>query len=296
MAAPRIPGREARLKKGFWQSHKWLIIRRLCQVGVLALFLAGPWFGLWIVKGTLSSSLTLDVLPLTDPFLLLQMVAAGHWPELTALIGAAIVVAAYALVGGRVYCSFVCPINLLTDAAAEVHRRFDLKKGWQPKRHLRYYILAMVMVAAVASGSMAYELVNPVTIVHRGIVFGMGAAWGVVAAIFLFDVFVARHGWCGHLCPMGAFYSLIGEVGLVRARADNRAACNDCLDCFNICPEPQVITPALRGEKLGHDTVIRSAACTNCGRCIDVCSEDVFRFGTRFGGTRESALDGGVTS
>ena len=52
--------------------------RRFSQLSILALFLLGPWFGLWIVKGNLNSSLTLDVLPLTDPYVLLQSLVAGY--------------------------------------------------------------------------------------------------------------------------------------------------------------------------------------------------------------------------
>jgi ferredoxin-type protein NapH len=296
MAVTKVIGDDAIKRKGWLKANKWLILRRITQFAILGLFLTGPLFGVWIVKGNLTSSLTLDLLPLSDPFVLLQGLFARHWPETTALIGAAIVLAGYLIVGGRAYCAFVCPINLVTDAAALVHRRLGLKKGWQPKRATRFYVLAMVMATALVSGTLAYELLNPVTIVHRGLVFGMGWAWGAVVAIFLFDVFVAMHGWCGHLCPMGAFYGLLGEVSLVRARADDRANCNDCLDCFAICPEPQVITPALRGEKTGHGPVITSGACTNCGRCIDVCSENVFRFGLRFDGTVEPVIKEGATS
>ena len=54
------------------------------------------------------------------------------------------------------------------------------------------------------------------------------------------------------------------------------------MDCFEVCPEPQVIRPALKGAATGAGPVILSPDCTNCGRCIDVCSKDVFRFGTRF--------------
>jgi ferredoxin-type protein NapH len=54
------------------------------------------------------------------------------------------------------------------------------------------------------------------------------------------------------------------------------------MDCFEVCPEPQVIRPALKGEAKGVGPVILSADCTNCGRCIDVCSKDVFTFGMRF--------------
>lgn len=289
----RIPGREAIAVKGVLSAHKWLILRRLSQLAILVLFLLGPLAGIWIVQGTLSSSLTLDVLPLSDPFLVLQTMAAGHIPEGTAFIGAAIVLAFYFIVGGRVYCSWVCPINPITDLANWIHRKLDLKKGWQPKRGARYYVLAMVFVTALIGGGMAYELINPVTMIHRGLVFGMGAAWGAVIAIFLFDLFVASHGWCGHLCPMGAFYGLIGEKSLIRVRADKRDACDDCLDCFMVCPESQVIAPALRGGKTGVGPVIDAGACTNCGRCIDVCAQDVFRFGLRFDKKTEPALSEG---
>ena len=47
----RIAGAEAIEKKGWLKAYKWLILRRLSQLGILALFLLGPWFGIWIVKG-----------------------------------------------------------------------------------------------------------------------------------------------------------------------------------------------------------------------------------------------------
>jgi polyferredoxin len=53
----------------------------LSQLAILALFLLGPWLGVWVVKGNLSSSLTLGVLPLTDPFVLAQVLATRHWPR-----------------------------------------------------------------------------------------------------------------------------------------------------------------------------------------------------------------------
>ncbi len=101
-------------------------------------------------------------------------------------------------------------------------------------------------------------------------------------AVFLFDLGVANRGWCGHVCPVGAFYGLIGTAGVVRIGAFNRAACDDCMDCYAVCPEPQVITPALKGEAKGVGPVILARDCTNCGRCIDVCAKDVYVFTTRF--------------
>lgn len=274
-------GAEAIRDKGYWLAYRFLILRRMSQAFFLGLFLLGPWFGIWWVKGNLSGSLTFDFLPLTDPFITLQGIVGGHWPELTALIGALIVGVAYALIGGRVYCSWVCPINPVTDAASWLHRKLDLPKGWQPKRGTKYFMLAMVLGVSVLTGTVAWEFVNPISMLHRGLIFGVGFAWALVIGVFLFDLLLARRGWCGHLCPVGAFYGLLGSKSLLRVTAQKRAACDDCMDCFAVCPEMQVITPALRGKD-EETPLILSPDCTNCGRCIDVCSVDVFHFTHRF--------------
>ncbi len=276
--APRRVGADAVSAKGWLRAQRWLLARRTVQLAVLALFLAGPWFGLWIVKGNLASSLTLGVLPLTDPYVLLQTLAAGHWPQRAAWLGAVIVLAFYWLAGGRAYCSWVCPLNPVTDAAAWLRNRLGLKGGAHVSRKTRYALLVVTLVVAAASGTAAWELVNPVSMWQRGLIFGLGAAWAVVLAIFLFDLFVMRRGWCGHLCPVGAFYSLPARWSVLRVVAARREACNDCLDCFAVCPEPTVIRPALKGS---GSAVITAANCTNCGRCIDVCAPQVFRYGTR---------------
>jgi ferredoxin-type protein NapH len=275
------PGAEAIAAKGWLIAHKWLLLRRASQLGILLLFLLGPWFGIWIVKGNLNFSYTLNFLPLTDPYIILQSLAARQVPEKLALTGVVIVLLSYLLVGGRAYCSWVCPVNLLTDLAYWLRVRLGLKGSAHISRPTRYWILGMTLVAAAMTGSIAWEMVNPVSMLHRGLIFGLGLAWAVLLGVFLFDLFVMRHGWCGHLCPVGAFYSLVGRLSVLRVRLPARAACNDCMDCFAVCPEPQVIRPALKAIE-GAPPVILESNCTNCGRCIDVCSKDVFAFGTRF--------------
>lgn len=277
------PGADAIAEKGWLAAHRWLLARRAVQLGILALFLAGPWAGWWLVKGNLNYSYTLGVLPLQDPYVLLQSLVAGHVPESLALIGVAIVLLGYLLVGGRVYCAWVCPVNPVTDAAAWLRRRFNLPRGARISPHWRHWILATTLGVAALTGTVAWEFVNPVSMLHRGLIFGMGAAWVVVAAVFLFDVLVAERGWCGHLCPVGAFYGLIGRLAVLRVSATHRAKCNDCADCYAVCPEPKIIKPALKGEAAGRSPVILAPECTNCARCLDVCSKDVFTFSTRFG-------------
>ena len=260
---------ESAIPRAFWPRQKWLLLRRLAQALVLLAFLSGPWFGVWVLKGNLSASLLFDTVPLTDPFQFVQQLAARHWPYTTAITGAVILLVFYLLVGGRVFCSWVC------------RRRLGIKTGRAPDSNTRYWLLGGVLIAAAASGALVWEWVNPVTYVQRSLIFGLtGGVW-LALGIFLYDLLVAGRGWCGHLCPMGAFYGLLGRTALLRVSAAKRSACNDCMDCFTVCPEPQVIRPALK--QVGQQSpIILSGECTACGRCIDVCDLEVFKMTHRF--------------
>ncbi|WP_242521587.1 quinol dehydrogenase ferredoxin subunit NapH [Motiliproteus sp. SC1-56] len=282
-----MAGRDAIEAKGWLRSHRWLLLRRLTQVAVLGLFLLGPVGGFWILKGNLSASELLQTVPLADPFVTLQSLAAGHPLEASALIGMALVSAFYALVGGRVFCSWVCPVNPVTDLAAWAGRRWSIRPRHTLSRRLRFAVLGLALLLPLLTGMVIWELVNPVSQLHRGLLFGIGAGWLLVIAVFVFDLFYVPRGWCGHLCPMGALYGLIGRASLLRVKATRRRACYDCGDCFAVCPEPHVIKPALKGERRGQGPVILSGDCTNCGRCIDICSVDVFEFGSRFANQME---------
>ena len=284
--APAIPGRTASSERGWWRSHRFLLLRRMTQVAVIALFLLGPLAGVWIVKGNLSASLTLDTLPLTDPFVLAQVLATRHMPQTNALLGAAIVVVFYALVGGRVFCGWVCPVNAVTDGAAWLRRRLKIGSGRAPRSSLRTWLAGAVLVACAVTGSAVWEWVNPVSMTQRALIFGGSVAWGAAAAVFLFDLLVAPRGWCGHVCPVGATYALIGHKSLLRVSARHSSRCDDCADCYTVCPEPQVIALPLKG-KGGAGPVITDRNCTNCGRCIDVCGPDVFVYTHRFDSRRD---------
>ena len=81
-------GKEAIEKLGWWRAHRFLILRRLCQLTIIVLFMAGPTWG--ILQGNLSSSMLLNTVPLSDPLIVLQSLATGHIPEFNAFLGVAI--------------------------------------------------------------------------------------------------------------------------------------------------------------------------------------------------------------
>nr|CRH05588.1 Ferredoxin-type protein napH homolog [Candidatus Magnetococcus massalia] len=272
---------DARLQKGWWLANKWLVLRRLSQLTILMLFWSGPLWGIWIAKGNFASSTLFDVIPLSDPFIQFQSWIAGHSLHEDALLGMAIIVLFYLIVGGRFFCSWVCPLNAVSDSAGWLRKRlhkYGLRSKWKPSRTTRYVVLAMALILALALGELVWERVNPVTIFQRGLIFGLQTAWMAALTLFLWELFVSPEGWCGRLCPHGAFYSLLNIKPLLRVNTVKRETCDDCMDCYLVCPEAQVIKPALKGVN-GHGPTIDSANCTNCGRCIDICPKEIFTFG-----------------
>jgi len=258
-----------------WSNYKYLILRRITQVLILVLYFGGNVYGWKMLQGTLSGSSVLGVVPLSDPFAVLQMFFAGAVVGANALVGAVIIALFYGIVGGRAFCSWVCPINLITDLANWLRRKLYLdkieRKTWI-SRNARYYVLVVALIVSAISGVAAFELVSPITIMNRGIIFGFGAGAGLLVAIFLFDLFVTKNGWCGHICPLGATHSLIGKFAPLSVEHD-KDNCTLCMKCKEVCPESQVLNMIGKRSEL-----VSMKECTNCGRCIDVCDDDALSF------------------
>ncbi|TOL36389.1 quinol dehydrogenase ferredoxin subunit NapH [Vibrio parahaemolyticus] len=268
-------GNEAVEKLGWWRAHRFLILRRLCQFTIIALFMAGPTLG--ILTGNLSSSMLLDTVPLSDPLIVLQALATGHIPEFNALLGVVIVVVFYAILAPRAFCAWVCPLNIVTDLAAWLRRKFNIKASYRWSPAIRYWLIPVLMLGSALSGAILWTWLDPVAALHRGLVFGMGAGWVLIVLVFVLDLLLVEHGWCGHLCPLGATYGVIGRKSLLRVTAVRREDCTKCMDCFYVCPEPEVLRQPLKEG----DRRVMDQNCISCGRCLDVCPEHVFEFKNR---------------
>ncbi|EJC1209132.1 quinol dehydrogenase ferredoxin subunit NapH [Vibrio parahaemolyticus] len=268
-------GKEAVKKLGWWRAHRFLVLRRLCQLTIIALFMAGPTLG--VLTGNLSSSMLLDTVPLSDPLIVLQALATGHIPEFNALLGVVIVVVFYAILAPRAFCAWVCPLNIVTDLAAWLCRKFNIKASYRWSPAIRYWLIPVLMLGSALSGAILWSWLDPVAALHRGLVFGMGAGWVLIALVFVLDLLLVEHGWCGHLCPLGATYGVIGRKSLLRVTAVRREDCTKCMDCFYVCPEPEVLRQPLKEG----DRRVMDQNCISCGRCLDVCPEHVFEFKNR---------------
>ncbi|MEA3477052.1 MAG: quinol dehydrogenase ferredoxin subunit NapH [Bacteroidota bacterium] len=262
------------MSKWIW-GHRFLVSRRLLQVGLIILFAGGNWFGWKFLMGNYSAAYVLESFYLADPHAVLQISFAGFLVGMDLFIGALIIFLFYALIAGRAFCSWVCPINILADTVKQLRIKLHMTRTGPhplPGKKARYYVLGMGLVLSILTGVAAFEFINPVTMLHRGIIFGFGLGWTIVAMVVLFDFAVVEHGWCGHLCPIGAFYAIPASLSLLKVKHIHEN-CTLCNKCKIVCPESQVLK--IIGVNSG---LITSGECTNCGRCIEVCDDKALKF------------------
>jgi len=265
--------------KTLWNNYRYLFFRRFTQIGLLILYFGANAWGWKMLQGNLSSSLIMNTIPMSDPYAALQMLAAGAIMATNLLVGVAVATLFYFVIGGRAFCSWVCPINMVTDAANYLREVTGMNKVTgikQPaSRNIRYWVLALSLIISAIMGVTAFEFISPISMVHRGIVFGIGFGWAAVLIIFLFDLFVLKNGWCGHICPLGGFYSILGKFSLIRVK-HLEENCTLCMKCKVVCPENHVL------HMIGKESLpVLSGECTNCARCIEVCDDDALNFSIR---------------
>ena len=110
------------------KNYRYLILRRLTQITLLVLYVGANAWGWKMLRGNLSTSSILGTIPLSDPYAVIQIAVTGASLGMDILIGALIVTLFYGVIGGRAFCSWVCPINIITDAAAWLRRKLKFSE------------------------------------------------------------------------------------------------------------------------------------------------------------------------
>jgi ferredoxin-type protein NapH len=135
---------------------KYLLLRRVTQFTLLFLYFGANAYGWHILEGTFGSSVLFGVIPLADPYTTLQVLATGFVLSADVLLGALIIILFYMVVGGRAFCSWVCPINMVTDLANWLRRKLNLDKEEVNyrfiKRRARYWIMVLGLIVSAVVG------------------------------------------------------------------------------------------------------------------------------------------------
>ena len=236
-------------------------------------FVSDPQNDLDGLKGTTWSGVLFG-LQLSDPLAVVGQSAASlglYWPF---LLTAAIPIL-LSLLFGRFFCGWICPATLIyelnTNLAAWLQKS-GLPVGQRSfDKRFKYLVLGTGLVLSAATGSVIFAAVYPPAIIGREAYFAIALGGFGVGSIFfvmtlLFDLLVARRGFCRYLCPGGALFSLLGRFRLLRIQRDVKT-CNDCEKCNAIC---EFGLDPMR-DNFGQE-------CNNCTACMAICPTDALVF------------------
>ena len=234
----------------------------------------------------------------------------GSWAFVPRVLICLAVVVIVALVFGKAFCSWVCPVAPLSDllrgkkarekdecertqAAHRVLERWSDTNAAQAEKHKpfrsrvdgRHVVLAGSLASAAVCGFPVFCLVCPIGLtfasaiaLYRLIGFNEPAIEVLVfPALLVLELTVLRK-WCHRFCPVGALLSLLSRGSRtfkphVDASMCARHAGSPCAACAQACPEH--IDPC---ADLGDRSL---AECTRCGACVNTCPAKALSFVNR---------------
>ena len=132
-------------------------------------------------------------------------------------------------------------------------------------------VLVVGILLSALTGSITVAGIYPPAIIGREIYYAVALGGFGAGAVFflltlLFDLLVARRGFCRYLCPGGALYSLLGRYRVFRIQRIVET-CNDCAKCSAVC---EFGLDPLR-DSFGQE-------CNNCTACMAICPTDAMTF------------------
>ncbi len=259
----------------------WTWANRLSKVVFLGLLISGRYLSQEWFQGNTAATRLFGVLHLVDPFGALEVMLASRQIYVDLLIGAGIILILYALLG-RVFCGWICPLGLVLDLNEDIRRRFISKRdGKRLPRQIKYIALGMFLLLSLLTKLPVFTMLSPINILTRNILFGIGPEIAIVVAIIAIDLFVSRRLWCRSLCPLGAFYSLIGRFSFLHIRIRNQgASCTRCAACVIDCP--MGINP-LKNNVIPGNSIVTDPECTRCGTCLEGCEGGSLHLGVERG-------------
>ncbi len=263
---------------------KWTLAHRASAMLFLALLFLGRYEWFPFLKGSAASTRLFNAIGFADPLAAFEAMLASRQFTVALLLSAGLLFVLYALVG-RAFCAWICPLGLLlelndglrTRVNRFLRRRKKSLPDFQLPRHTKYAVLVVFLILSLVVQLPIFATVSPINLLARSVIFGPDAGLLLVGAIVASE-YVSRRAWCIALCPLGAFYSLLGRFAPLRIQIDqeNEKRGKQCGLCAYYCPMGiAVLDDHIKKGKVA----VNDPECTRCGSCMDGCPRGNLRLG-----------------
>lgn len=270
-------------------------------------FLSNPVIALDFLVGTITSnlfvvtrlldgfngyywSITVGGIPVIDPLAGLQNFRIDPILSVSWMV-AFIIPIIIALLVGRIFCSWICPINTCQEmcryATKKVVERLPHKTLIQGN-YRRMLLFGGILITF--SGIIVFPFILPYAVLGRlisnlsmGVVLWHGIVF--ITLVLVADSFLEKGIWCNKLCPTGALLDLISRRRLFGIKYDadrclnsntTDSSCYTCSVCTKVCSwesDPK--------QGTNHN-------CTNCHQCIDKCPQKALKISKYYRNKRKT--------
>lgn len=254
-------------------KRRWTPLRPAVQGAVALLYLLLPWLnrgGFRAVSGNLAS-LKRGPVDLVEPAAgVLALLASKSWSWGLALGMALPLLLALAL--GPVFCSWVCPWGLFSEALDSFKLRvLKLRSSWSAQGYRGLFWVRLAVLFAFLAGSWALAVPLVAWLAPPRLLTALPqelfylrvppTLTGTLLLLWLAAELLGRRLVCRALCPVGSLWNLLRTPWTLAVRFQT-ALCVDpqLAPCHLHCPFG--IDPRRMG---------RFAGCTNCLRCLEGC-------------------------
>ena len=207
------------------------------------------------------------------------------------------------LIFGRIYCSVICPLGVFQDILARFRRKKNKYSYSKEVRWLRYPVLVVFIIAAVAGIGSLFQLLAPYSAYGRIATMIFQPVWKlgnnvlaeiaaradsyafytvdtwmrslpvfIIAAVTLVVLFVLawRGGrtYCNTICPVGTILSFFARFSWLKIHFDEDK-CKNCSMCSKNCKAACI---DYKNHKVDY------SRCVVCGNCIDSCKFGALKY------------------
>jgi len=172
----------------------------------------------------------------------------------------------------RSFCGLICPFGAMQEFFGMLGRKLMRKQIKMPAiidrplRWLKYIVLAVTAIFAFVTAGLWMSSYDPWA-AYTHLSTGLSNVWGmfplglILLIVTIIGSIVYDRFLCKYLCPMGAFYAIVGKISPHKVARD-ADSCTNCGICSKKCP---------MNIDVATKMTVTSAECIGCQKCVTNC-------------------------